>query len=35
MESILQTLANLDETYVRVFLASMRYVAPVLAALLL
>ena len=35
MQSILQTLANLDETYVRVFLASMRYVAPVLAALLL
>ena len=35
MESILQTLAGIDETYVRVFLASMRYVAPVLAALLL
>ena len=35
MESILQTLAGLDETYIRVFLASMRYIAPVLAALLL
>ena len=35
MESILQTLANLDQTYVRVFLASLRYIAPVLAALLL
>ena len=35
MESILQTLAGLDQTYVRVFLASMRFAAPLLAALLL
>ena len=35
MESILQALAGLDQTYVRVFLAAMRYIAPVLAALLL
>ena len=35
MESILQTLAGLDPTYVRVFLAAMRFFAPALAALLL
>ena len=35
MESILQTLAGLDPVYVRIFLASMRFVAPALAAMLL
>ena len=35
MESILQTFANMDETYVRVFLAVMRFIAPALAFLLL
>ena len=35
MESILQTLAGLDPVYVRTFLASMRFVAPALAAMLL
>ena len=35
MESILQTLAGLDPAYVRIFLASMRFVAPALAAMLL
>ena len=35
MESILQTLARLDPAYVRIFLASMRFVAPALAAMLL
>ena len=35
VESILQNLARLDGAYVRVFLAVMRYGAPLLAALLL
>ena len=35
MESILQTLTGLDPAYVRIFLASMRFVAPALAAMLL
>ena len=35
MESILQALAGLDQTYVRVFLASLRIIAPVLTAFLL
>ena len=35
VESILQALAGLDQTYVRVFLASLRIIAPVLAAFLL
>ena len=35
MESILQTLAGFDPTYVRVFLAVMRFLAPALAAVLL
>ena len=35
MESILQTLAGLDQTYVRVFLAIMRFIAPLLAMILL
>ena len=35
LESILQNLTELDPAYIRVFLASMRYAAPVLAAVLL
>ena len=35
VESILQALAGLDQTYVRVFLALMRFIAPALAAFLL
>ena len=35
MESILQTLANMDTTYVKVFLAAMRLISPLLAAMLL
>ena len=35
MESILQSLAGLDPTYIRVFLALMRFIAPALAAFLL
>ena len=35
MESILQALAGLDQTYVRVFLACLRFLAPALAGILL
>ena len=35
MESILQQLTALDPVYIRVFLAAMRYIAPVLAGILL
>ena len=35
MESILQKLAQLDPAYIRIFLASMRYAAPILAAFVL